>query len=965
MSVTKFSRFSALAFAAVALVATAADARAQAGGISIQAPKIAKLQVESGEVATMAFAVLNNGKDTTVAEPKVIVPAGWRVVMSPAATVIAPGERDIWLVSVKAPANAAAGTYTVRLDGTRQLISARGPAAPDVVSDSVAVTIAERHEVAVRSAGALSYVMGGQSYVGPIIIQNLGNVASRFDLVARSTQGEAPSLASEVIALAPGQVDTVKATVMIPATITGTAEEVLLLSAVDVVVDSVRAEAALQATVVPSAKNGPTMWTVPTEVAIRTATPGSGVSAFVANGYGKLTQNSDVLVDFLVRGPTGKTSMFGEQETYHLGLRTKRSSLSIGDDAYGFSRMLSSGARGRGAMVRSELKGFTGGAYIQRDPRAAGPTEMSAMVGTSEKRAVSASLVALNRASANGSAQAITLGTRASIRGADIGFDYAASDSDGVAGRAGRVQLNGNAPLFAYDLSAAHASTGFASSQQGSTDLRAAAVGHAAGGTVITANTMFHKADPLASIGGFGQKLSTTSLGAAWANGLSVEAEHFDRADIGGFEPVIGTTETMRVRGRYALGILDAAMNLQAGAVAPAASAKRAALGVGGTVTAQVDDGEYVALFADFGNGNGLGESGSSTLSAGVNSQLRFNTTTLRVMTYASQSIETGKWTSQSDLAIEQAFRRSTIALRGRLATMSGGPTQNAIFLEVKTPLGLPTSAVNAIGRARAEVIDAETGKGIAGALVRLGGQAAVTDASGVATFRDVKPGQHRALVDGAAVAGRVVSGGSAVTISGTSKKPTQFRMSLSRGAQILVRLRSFERNSAIAGNGDTLTEVGAVGQVMVALVTPTDTLWQTSDERGRVDFGSVVPGHYTVAIPRYDAPEHTAFAETEFVVDVAAGEQRQVDFRLIPEVRAVEFQGEAILIAAPAATAKKAPVSTTITGKPEATPITGRPDEAPITARPTTSSPITTPARSQRQKQNQRQQRNQRQNEG
>jgi hypothetical protein len=131
------------------------------------------------------------------------------------------------------------------------------------------------------------------------------------------------------------------------------------------------------------------------------------------------------------------------------------------------------------------------------------------------------------------------------------------------------------------------------------------------------------------------------------------------------------------------------------------------------------------------------------------------------------------------------------------------------------------------------------------------------------------------------------------------------------------------------------------------------------------VDFGSVVPGHYTVAIPRYDAPEHTAFAETEFVVDVAAGEQRQVDFRLIPEVRAVEFQGEAILIAAPAATAKKAPVSTTITGKPEATPITGRPDEAPITARPTTSSPITTPARSQRQKQNQRQQRNQRQNEG
>ena len=931
--------------AAVALVAAAADARAQASGISLQAPKASKIVVATDEVATMAFTVRNEGKDTTVAQPTVVAPAGWRVVMSPAATVVAPGERDIWLVSVKAPANAAAGSYAVRLEAERQSMSRVTIAGP-VASDSVIVSISERHEVAVRAIGSLSYVMGGEAYTGTFIVQNLGNVAARFDLSAKSTQGNAPSLVSQVIALAPGQLDTVEAKVMIPSSVTTTAEEVLLLQATDVAVDSVRAEASMQATVVPSVKGAPRMWTVPTELALRTATAGSGVSMFTASGYGQLAQGSDVMVDFMIHGPTGQTSsMFGEQETYRLGLRNKTSSLRLGDDSYGFSRLLTSGARGTGAEVRTEMHGFTGGAYVQRDRgRPDAPTEMSAMVATDDKRAVAGTLVALNRSSSAGSAQAVTVGTNALVGGTTVGVELAASDSQNMRGGAGRVRVAGASRYFAYDFGAQRTGTRFASSQQGSTDVRAAIIGNRVGSVFITGNSNLHMSDPLAVVGGFGQRLSTTSLAASWTNGTTLEIEHFDRADVGGFSPIVGRMETMRARSRHGFGMFDASMSFQGGVASHADSAARFSLGLGGALSANLDEKGSVSVFADYANGKGLGESGSGTLTAGVNSQLHLNATTLRAMSFLSQSSANGHMTTQTDLTVEQALSRSTIALRARLAAMARGPMTHAVFLEIKTPLGLPTAPMNTIGRARAEVIDAETGRGVAGALVRVGGQAAVTDAQGVAMFRDLKPGEYSALVDGAAVAGRVVASGGTVKISPTSRKPAAFSMRLSRGSQILVRVRSFERTSAMVANGgDTLTEVGALGQVMVALVTPTDTLWQTSDERGRVDFGSVAPGRYTVVIPRYDAPANTAFAQTEFAIDVTAGEQRQVDFKLIPKIRAIEFQGEAVLIAVPAGATKAAPVPTAITGKPDPAPITIKPEQ-PITARPTN------PARNQRQ---------------
>jgi hypothetical protein len=536
-------------------------------------------------------------------------------------------------------------------------------------------------------------------------------------------------------------------------------------------------------------------------------------------------------------------------------------------------------------------------------------------------------------------------------------MELAASDSLHVAGQAGSLRLSGRAKYLSYDLGGQRASTGFAAQQQGSTDLRSSVMSDKIGSVIL--NATMNARESAIRADGQGQRGTLATLAANWTNGVTAEFERVGRTDIGGPAPTVGTMQSLRLRGRHSVGAFEGSLHVEGGLSFQPDSARRASNGFGAAVTAHLGEGEFISLFADHLSGTGLGASGVGSTTAGLNTELRVRETTVRLMnTTAMQAGAVSRVMTNTDLMVEHGVRQMTLGLRARLSTVTKGPANHALFLEVKRPFGLPTARINDIGRARVEIVDGETGKGVSGALVRVGGQAAVTDANGVAAFRDLKAGEYRAVIDGAAVAGRVVASGATVSVSATSRKPAEVSMTLSRGVRVLARVRSFERASALQTNGDTLTEVGAVGQVPVALVMGADTLWQTSDERGRVDFGSVAPGHYVVAVPRYDAPDHMTLAQSRFELDATAAETRQIDFKLIPQARAIEFVGETMLIAAPAKAQDKpaATGTTTITGKPQATPITGRPDEAPITAKPQSpSAPVVTgmPRQQRQQKQN------------
>lgn len=904
----------ALTSLVLALAAGASVARAQRGpGVTVQSAKGAKISAAPGAVITTAFTVKNATKDSVVVEPILTLPKGWHTVMTAAPSIVAPAGSDLWLISVTTPANAPTGRYVIRL---RLGVGVPHVAHGDVwgvgtARDSVVVTVGERREIALRAGVSPTFALGGDSYTANFIVRNPGNVISRLSIRATSNQGASPKLSATHLDLQPGQTDTITATVAVPANLSHSSQQLLEVVAIDQAVDSVRANASIETTLIPKMNDAPpAFWTIPGQMAFRAAAPGTGVSPFVAYGSGLIGQHSDAAVDFSVRTSAGPASIFGERDEYRFGLRNKNAGIRLGDGSYGFSLLTSSGTQTTGGELRGAAAGLVAGVSADRNRWTLNsPNEMSAMVGTSPTSAFSTSAVMVERGKSGTDAQVFGATARASIFGAHLEAEAAKSDSQLVVGNAALARLYGNAPTFTYDFGAQRATDGYAGVQHGSGDAHASLSGQSVGPIILSAMGSIHETNPTPQSLGFGQQIATATASANLRNGSGLEYDRFDRTDRGTMTPINGNEQSLRLRAHLALGPIDLLGSVQRGIVAEVDSAStRQFTTLGGSVRTAIGPQQYISLFTEISDGHELAAGGIGTVTAGGNTELRAGGTSLRMTgTATAQRNNMTAWVGQADVSLEHEIRNSIVALRGRMG-LSGSTTiatTNAFYLEVRTPLHVPTRRMVIGGRARAQVLDAETGKGLAGAMVRMGDYAAITDKNGEASFSGLRAGKYNALVEGGIAAGQLVSGGSAISVV-ESRTPVAFTMSVARGAHVFGIIHRYEAVSLSGGAGprvtDSLIDVGVVSQALISLASSHDTLWQTSDDRGRIDFGSLAPGHYVMSVVSGDLPEFTAFERRHIDIDVVSGEEREVELRVLPQQRAVQFIGaETVLVAAPA----------------------------------------------------------------
>jgi hypothetical protein len=496
------------------------------------------------------------------------------------------------------------------------------------------------------------------------------------------------------------------------------------------------------------------------------------------------------------------------------------------------------------------------------------------------------------------------------IFGANIEVEGAQSDSNQIGGMAAMVRVSGAAPTFTYDIGAQRASADFAGSQRATEDRHITLAGQQLGAAKLTAMVSTHTMTPTTLSQGLGQTIGTSSLSASFQNGSAIEYHRFDRADLGNDHGVRGNQQSLRLRGRAVVGAYDFLGTAQSGVVSQVDTARRLFAMVSGSARRALGRDQFVSVFGELTDGQGLGQGGIGTITGGSAADLalgeltRFRLTT----SVTAQRGQLSLWAGQADITVERDFHRAIVSLRGRLAQSgaSSVPATNAFYIEVKTPLRLPTARRDVGGRARALVVDAETGRGVEGALVRLGEQAAVTDKGGTASFKGLETGDYHAIVEAGIAAGQLVTGGDVSVRRG--ERPAAFTLSVARGAKVSARLRRFEKNSNAPPNGvDSVIDVGAVSQAVVALISSRDTIWQSSDDRGRIDFGSIAPGQYTLKVVAGDIPEFTVFEKKEVELNVASGDIKEVELRLLPQTRAVEFMGtETVLIAAPAASSAR-----------------------------------------------------------
>lgn len=845
--------------------------------------------------------VRNSASDSIAIAQSITLPAGWTTVNSLIPTTLVADAMELWLVSVATPAGAPAGKYVIRAGMIANGVTS---------SDSVVVTIDERYSLDVKASNPPTYVFAGDIYETTFIVRNAGNITTRVKLKATSNRGSAPKLSATEIDLTAGATQSVKVSVSVPKEMSRSQQDLLEIVAIDAARDTVRAATSVETTIIGKGSAGADFWTVPGDVAIRAASANSGVSTFVASGSGYLNEKATVKVDFTAQTAPEAQSVFGDRDQYRIGLETKNMTLRAGDQSFGFSALTSSGSQGTGAELVGKRGNVIAGGYFQKNRWTLNSgSEAAAVIRSADEVKTGGSVVAVQRSGAFGVGSRVLSGSAHTvIANNTLEVEAAKSDSLRQAGAAGLVRLYGSTKTFQYDFGAQRANNSFAGAQRASSDQHLSISGQKLGSAFLSAMFAVHKTNPTAQSNGFGQRIATSSVTASFMNGSSIEAERLDRNDFGLMNSGIrGTQQSLRGRGRFVTGRLDFLTTIQTGIVSQESSASHTFTSLSASVRAAIGKEQFVSAFADLTDGKALGAGGIGTISSGTSAELKLGQlTAVRLTTSMSaQRDRLGDWVGQADFTIERRIAQSIVAFRGRMAESGSrtAPSQNAFYMEVRTPLRLPTSRLNRGGRAHAKVVDVETGRGIEGALVRMGDVAAITDKNGVAAFKNLEAGEYHAVIEGGVGAGQIVEGGN-VSVDSTVR--AEVKLNVSRGARVQARVRQMEKQSPSgskgpSAGGDSLVDIGAVQGAVLALISARDTIWQSADDKGRVDFGAIVPGHYVVKVVAGDVPEFTMFERKEMELDVKAGEQRAVEFRLVPQIRALQFIGEeTVLVAKP-----------------------------------------------------------------
>lgn len=892
------------------LVGARARLSAQAS-VRIRAARTDTIALDSSRASTAVFAINNDGRDTARVHPRLLAPPHWTTLTDSAALRIAPHGMDTWLASVSAPANASAGLYVLRA------MLAESPGAVD----SIVIRVAEVRAAELLPIDVPGWVVSGGDYAAKFIVRNRGNVVTTFRLAGTTSRGRRCTVDVPSVTLAPGASATVTLRVVSAPTTVRASDDVVELIATDAYDAGTRVSSSARTTVVPRGATLADRATIPAEFAVRAMSGTAGVSPVTFTSSGTLADRKTWL-DLSYHAKPKMQSAFGEREEYHVTVRRDDFSARIGDGLYGFSPLTSPTSLGLGGSIESTIHGVGAGVYAERSRwgGSSQPIEAGAFIGSPRDAVNGLSASAVSRRYANGAASELGgVGSRFSLAriNASVSIDAAGSrDSAGVVGVAERVRVSGTSKALTYDVGHARGSPSFDGAQRGLEQDDALLNLQVPHNVSLAASGMMTVTTPSLVNIAAGQQFASITSGATYAGAFTLDYVRTSRRDLapGGLR---GTQQGARVLASVPLRALQFSTTLEGGAVNEASHQVH-----GSYVTMSASTrwnfaaGRGITVFGDYGDGHTLGGDGRAVVSGGASADLRLasvldlsvlsTATSIAASAPASSGVIVPK-TSFGQVDARLTYRLPTgasFALRAHLwsnAAMQGSTTRQLMFLEYHAPLRLPVGRTEAGHRVEGRVVEAGTGKPVAGTLVRVGDQAAVTDKNGRVILAGLRPGKYPVSVEAPTPASRpLVEETPSVEVRPDAKRAATFEVRLADAGRVRVAVRKLGFAGSLS-TSDSLVDEGAQANVLVALQGARDTLYQATDERGRIDFGQVPTGSWTLSV-RSDAGdgENDAQGADPVRVMVVAGVVKTVDLKLMPRKRAITFVGGDVLNAAP-----------------------------------------------------------------
>ncbi|MEP6619076.1 MAG: carboxypeptidase-like regulatory domain-containing protein [bacterium] len=230
-----------------------------------------------------------------------------------------------------------------------------------------------------------------------------------------------------------------------------------------------------------------------------------------------------------------------------------------------------------------------------------------------------------------------------------------------------------------------------------------------------------------------------------------------------------------------------------------------------------------------------------------------------------------------------------------RVRSMAAGirmPNNTSARISYSMPLRMPVGRSKSTGRVVGRVYDAETGMGIANALVRVGEHSALTDDDGRIVIGGVAPSQYPVYVD---LGSRQASGlgfqEPSMQISTRAGYTSEMLMGVVRMGRLRGHLQLFELIDVPRLLGDSVRQQkkGGLSGIVVTLINGTEERRVVSDSGGWFELRDARPGTWRVVVPTSELPaQHFVEGDSVRIVDLAAGATSNIEINVRPRQRRI-----------------------------------------------------------------------------
>jgi Uncharacterized protein containing LysM domain len=882
-------------------------AAAQAPELSVRRRGAARVAIEPGAMATLAFQIENRSSADRTIAPRVVLPADWRLVIGESPVTVRSGDAELRLVPIALPSHAAAGGYAVRY-----VIGAS--------EDSVVVIVPARRQVTTLVREAPEFVKAGHAYDVVFAVRNAGNAPASVHLTISASAGISTGIDSDVVHLAAGREALVRARVHSDERIArGGSARVRLIAAVDGDTSRIEPAVSLVNLVAPHADGMSRFRRLPAQLTLRQVDRAARPTVEL-RGAGALTENGATQAQFLLRGLDQTASLFGEQDEYWLSIDAPRYRLHLGDRPAPYSRLGESWRPGFGAAGELRLGRVGLEAFAQGDRRTgtlARDVERGGRVSVRPSDQLLMDAGYLSRSGVSAADVWTTHGRLTPRHGPAVDAELAHGRDSVGGGGAYAIAVTGALPRGSYALRHLAADSGFPGLTRGTTSSEAAATILPGAGVSMAVSatdwagrrpTMFASASSARqrALDGYVGWNGWIEMGYRWSTEL---------------RSMLPSSRERHAQGaRLYVSVPTAAVTLRGGIEQ----------GTSVFTDAPLERIPYRRLSAQASVGRGENTLGVSVeslvgtpvgswmpddhLRGALNAGMRLTPST-RLTTSVSATNYRGARTGTPmmiDVALTQSLPfGQTASWRTRAVSYGPGtpavrPTHQADYL---MPLGVPIGSSGATGSVHARLVDRETGRPMEGVLLRIGDRVRLTNADGSASFDGLSEATHYLEVEQAGIGPRrVVVPGPVLAVVVHRGETREIDLAAVRGASIDGQVRRFDAPSAAAPNSSSPIEAGTVPGTVLQIANGQDSLRTSVDETGQFHFGQIAPGRWVLSVVQADLPRYHRFEQDRMFLELAPGEAQHVELRASPSAPQVQMIARAELSLVPSSARPRSP---------------------------------------------------------